>query len=99
MEHEIHQSKNVNRISQQHQQQQEQKQQKHQHQKQQQQRSNNAIQTSSTALHQTKNIRPMKTLISTTVTDSLSYLGPFNFRQLLRPIQGPTNSLRKRKNY
>lgn len=30
-------------------------------------------------------------------TDSLSYLGPFNFRQLLRPIQGPTNSLRKRK--
>lgn len=29
--------------------------------------------------------------------DSLSYLGPFNFRQLLRPIQGPTNSLRKRK--
>lgn len=29
--------------------------------------------------------------------DSLSYLGPFNFRQLLRPIQGPTNSLRKRR--
>lgn len=26
-----------------------------------------------------------------------SYLGPFNFRQLLRPIQGPTESLRKRK--
>ncbi|XP_052862446.1 myosin-IIIb [Anopheles cruzii] len=26
-----------------------------------------------------------------------SYLGPFNFRQLLRPTQGPTESLRKRK--
>lgn len=26
-----------------------------------------------------------------------SYLGPFNFRQLLRPTQGPTDSLRKRK--
>lgn len=26
-----------------------------------------------------------------------SYLGPFNFRQLLKPIQGPTESLRKRK--
>lgn len=31
-----------------------------------------------------------------TNNDPLSYLGPFNFRQLLRPIQGPTNSLRKR---
>lgn len=29
--------------------------------------------------------------------DPKSYLGPFNFRQLLRPTQGPTNSLRKRK--
>lgn len=29
--------------------------------------------------------------------DSMSYLGPFNFRQLLRPTQGPTESLRKRK--
>lgn len=26
-----------------------------------------------------------------------SYLGPFNFRQLLRPTQGPTESLRKRR--
>lgn len=26
-----------------------------------------------------------------------SHLGPFNFRQLLRPTQGPTESLRKRK--
>lgn len=26
-----------------------------------------------------------------------SYLGPFNFRHLLRPTQGPTESLRKRK--
>lgn len=34
---------------------------------------------------------------SKTAGDSLSYLGPFNFRQLLRPIQGPTNSLRKRR--
>lgn len=31
--------------------------------------------------------------------DSMSYLGPFNFRQLLRPTQGPTNSLRKRKGF
>lgn len=31
--------------------------------------------------------------------DSTSYLGPFNFRQLLRPTQGPTNSLRKRKGF
>lgn len=31
--------------------------------------------------------------------DSMSYLGPFNFRQLLRPTQGPTNSLRKRKSF
>lgn len=30
-------------------------------------------------------------------SDSMSYLGPFNFRQLLRPTQGPTDSLRKRK--
>lgn len=30
-------------------------------------------------------------------SDSMSYLGPFNFRQLLRPTQGPTESLRKRK--
>lgn len=29
--------------------------------------------------------------------ESGSYLGPFNFRQLLRPTQGPTESLRKRK--
>jgi hypothetical protein len=29
--------------------------------------------------------------------DPASYLGPFNFRQLLRPTQGPTESLRKRK--
>lgn len=36
-------------------------------------------------------------ITSTNVGDSLSYLGPFNFRQLLRPIQGPTNSLRKRR--
>lgn len=36
-------------------------------------------------------------ITSTSVGDSLSYLGPFNFRQLLRPIQGPTNSLRKRR--
>lgn len=28
---------------------------------------------------------------------NLSYLGPFNFRQLLRPTQGPTESLRKRR--
>lgn len=34
-----------------------------------------------------------------TGTDSMSYLGPFNFRQLLRPTQGPTNSLRKRKGF
>lgn len=27
----------------------------------------------------------------------MSYLGPFNFRQLLRPTQGPTESLRKRR--
>lgn len=32
-----------------------------------------------------------------TGADSMSHLGPFNFRQLLRPTQGPTNSLRKRK--
>lgn len=32
-------------------------------------------------------------------SDSMSYLGPFNFRQLLRPTQGPTNSLRKRKGF
>lgn len=30
-------------------------------------------------------------------SQSDSYLGPFNFRQLLRPTQGPTDSLRKRK--
>ncbi|XP_055705542.1 myosin-IIIb-like isoform X4 [Phlebotomus papatasi] len=30
-------------------------------------------------------------------TEPASYLGPFNFRQLLRPTQGPTESLRKRK--
>lgn len=29
--------------------------------------------------------------------ENLSYLGPFNFRQLLRPTQGPTESLRKRR--
>lgn len=28
---------------------------------------------------------------------AMSYLGPFNFRQLLRPTQGPTESLRKRR--
>ncbi|KAG4070138.1 hypothetical protein HA402_013381 [Bradysia odoriphaga] len=32
-----------------------------------------------------------------TNAENLSYLGPFNFRQLLRPTQGPTESLRKRR--
>ncbi|XP_055383448.1 myosin-IIIb-like [Condylostylus longicornis] len=31
------------------------------------------------------------------IGDGQSYLGPFNFRQYLRPTQGPTESLRKRK--
>lgn len=31
--------------------------------------------------------------------DQMPHLGPFNFRQLLRPTQGPTNSLRKRKSF
>lgn len=32
-------------------------------------------------------------------SESMSYLGPFNFRQLLRPTQGPTESLRKKRGY
>lgn len=36
-------------------------------------------------------------LSKNTPVEGSSYLGPFNFRQLLRPTQGPTESLRKRK--
>lgn len=63
------------------------------------QRASKGIKSSVADVHQAKNIRPIKTIISTAVTDPSAYLGPFNFRQLLRPIQGPTNSLRKRKNW
>lgn len=31
-------------------------------------------------------------------SDSLSYLGPFNFRQLLKPVQGRQSPHRKRRN-
>lgn len=33
-----------------------------------------------------------------TASDSMSYLGPFNFRQLLKPVQGRQSPHRKRRN-
>lgn len=45
--------------------------------------------------HEIVHQRPTTTTTAGRVDQS--YLGPFNFRQLLRPTQGPTESLRKRR--
>lgn len=50
----------------------------------------NEIQPSNSARHK------LPALIAP--SDSMSYLGPFNFRQLLKPVQGRQSPHRKRRN-
>lgn len=64
--------------------------------------SNSSTNTNSSSLNSFNSFDSVEQAIilgskGTNVTEGNSYLGPFNFRQLLRPTQGPTESLRKRK--